>query len=325
MGKAKFRYDGSNLTFEKVVYSKREKLSLVSRNFLIVSAIAIAILVIASFFVESPTIKRLISKQDELRLKYEVLDKSLQDYKTSLNQIAFNDDKVYRVYFETDAIPSNVRNSGFGGANKYEPLEGFNNSDIMINVSKQMDMLEKQLRIQMFSFDDVIDMAMNKEKLLEARPAIQPISLNELKRFGSKFGMRVHPILGIRRMHEGIDLTAAKGTKIYATASGTVLSASYTTGGYGKKIVIDHGYGYKTLYAHCSKLLVTPGQKVKRGDVIGLVGNTGLSQGDHLHYEVHHNGHPVNPINYYASDLSSQEYDKMIEMLADNDQNFDIN
>jgi murein DD-endopeptidase MepM/ murein hydrolase activator NlpD len=168
-------------------------------------------------------------------------------------------------------------------------------------------------------------MAKTKEKRLAAKPAIQPISIKELTRFGSSFGMRVHPILQKMKMHEGIDLTAPRGTKIFATADGVVLQAGYTDGGYGNKIIIDHGFGYRTLYGHCYKINVKPGQKVKRGDVIGLVGSTGLSTCPHLHYEVHVNGKKVNPINYYANDLSGEEYDKMIELLSKADPSFDIN
>ena len=188
-----------------------------------------------------------------------------------------------------------------------------------------MDDVSRQLVIQSKSFDEVIDLAKTKEERMAAKPSIQPVSLNELIRFGSSFGMRMHPILKQYRAHNGIDLTAPRGTKIYATADCVVLIANYTSGGYGKRILIDHGYGYKTLYGHCYKILVEPGQKVKRGEVIGLVGNTGLSTRSHLHYEVWVNNRPVNPINYYANDLSPEEYDRMIQLLSKADPSFDIN
>ena len=171
----------------------------------------------------------------------------------------------------------------------------------------------------------MIELAKNKEARMAAMPSIQPVSFNELIRFGSAFGMRLHPILKIWRPHNGIDLTCPRGAKIYATADGVIKQASYTTGGYGKRILIDHGYGYKTLYGHCSKILVEVGQHVKRGEVIGLVGNTGLSTRSHLHYEVRVNNKPVNPIYYYANDLSPEEYDRMITLLAGADPSFDIN
>ena len=175
------------------------------------------------------------------------------------------------------------------------------------------------------SYDEVIEMAKTKEKRLAARPAIQPVSIKDFIRFGSAFGMRMHPILKVRKMHEGIDLTAPRGTKVFATADGIVEQAALTGGGYGNKIMIDHGFGYETLYGHLYKILVEPGQKVKRGDVIGLVGSTGLSVSPHLHYEVIVNGRKVNPINYYSNDLSSEEYDHMIGLLSQADPGFDIN
>ncbi|MGC9343543.1 MAG: M23 family metallopeptidase, partial [Bacteroidales bacterium] len=193
------------------------------------------------------------------------------------------------------------------------------------SLNRELDKISKKLVVQSRSFEEVVEMANSKEKRLAARPAIQPISIKELTRFGSPFGMRTHPIFKQRRMHEGIDLTAPRGTKIFATADGVVIQARRTTGGYGNKIVIDHGYGYRTLYGHCQKLLVKPGQEVKRGDVIGAVGNTGLSVAPHLHYEVHVNGRAVNPIHYYANDLSADEFDHMIELLSKADPSFDIN
>ena len=173
--------------------------------------------------------------------------------------------------------------------------------------------------------DRVIDMARHKEERLAARPAIQPISLKDLHHFGSSFGVRFHPILKVIRPHNGIDLTASRGTPIYATADGTVTQAGYSTGGFGNRILLDHGYGYETLYGHCSELLVKRGDRVKRGEVIARVGSTGLSKSPHLHYEVHVNGRPVDPINYYANDLSAGEYDKMIQLLSEADPSFDIN
>jgi murein DD-endopeptidase MepM/ murein hydrolase activator NlpD len=188
-----------------------------------------------------------------------------------------------------------------------------------------LDVISKQIVIQAKSYEEVIEMAKTKEKRLAARPAIQPVSIKELTRFGSAFGIRLHPILKIIKMHEGIDLTAPQGTPIFATADGVVLEAGPSGNGYGNKILIDHGFGYKTVYGHCHKIKVEIGQSVKRGDVIGTVGSTGLSTRPHLHYEVIVNGKKVNPINYYANDVSAEEYEKMIEMLSNADPSFDIN
>jgi murein DD-endopeptidase MepM/ murein hydrolase activator NlpD len=195
----------------------------------------------------------------------------------------------------------------------------------LVKTNLSIDQVERKLVVQSTSFDEVIEMAWTKEERLAARPAIQPISLKDLTRFGSSFGMRFHPILKVVRLHEGIDLSARLGTPIFATADGVVLQAGYRAGGFGKKVLLDHGFGYRTLYGHCNEVLVKPGQKVKRGEVIAKVGSTGLSKAPHLHYEVHVNGRPVDPINYYSNDLSSQEYDRMIRLLSMADQSFDIN
>ena len=188
-----------------------------------------------------------------------------------------------------------------------------------------MDQVERKVVVQSASYDQVIKMAENKEEVMAARPAIQPISMKDLVRYGSSFGMRLHPILNIVRPHEGVDLSAPRGTPICATADGKVLQAGYRAGGFGKKVLLDHGFGYESLYGHCSEILVEPGQEVKRGEVIALVGSTGLSKAPHLHYEVHLNGRAVDPVNYYASDLSAGEYDRMIDMLSKADPSFDIN
>ncbi len=211
-----------------------------------------------------------------------------------------------------------------GGSQKYAYLsnQACGSAD---QTNRNIDRIERKLVVQSTSFDEVIEMAATKEERLAARPAIQPVSMKDLTRFGSSFGIRYHPILKVVRPHEGIDLTAPRGTPIYATADGKVIQAGYRAGGFGKKILLDHGYGYRSLYGHCDEVLVKPGQTVKRGEVIGRVGSTGLSKSPHLHYEVHVNGRPVDPINYYANDLSGEEYDRMIDMLSHADPSFDIN
>ena len=249
-----------------------------------------------------------MADQEQLSYDMKLLNLDIYNYEAQLENIAFTDNYIYRVFFEVDPWPSSLREAGVGGSNRYEELNGHKFSDLLIQSHLEMDDLSRKLVIQSRSFDEIIDMARNKEARMAARPAIQPVSLKDLRRFGSSFGMRMHPILKVIRPHNGIDLTSPKGTNIYATADGTVIQAGYTTGGYGKKILIDHGFGYRTLYGHCEEIIVERGQKVKRGEVIGHVGSTGLSTTPHLHYEVHVNGRPVNPINYYANDLSAEEY-----------------
>lgn len=322
---AKFYFDPKTLKYERVESSSRDRFINFLKYTTTVIILFFVIFRISEDVVQSPKLKKLILERQELSYEIELLHRDLNAYSESLHRIAYNDDHLYRVFFEVDPIPSTKREAGSGGSLQYRDLQNKPNSDLLVSTYKSLDEISRQLVIQSKSFDEVINLAKTKEERMAAKPSIQPVSLNELTRFGSSFGMRLHPILKTYRPHNGIDLTSPRGTKIYATADGVVIQANYTTGGYGKKILIDHGYGYKTLYGHCNKILVERGQKVKRGEVIGLVGNTGLSAAPHLHYEVWVNNRPVNPINYYANDLSPEEYDKMIGLLAKADPSFDIN
>jgi murein DD-endopeptidase MepM/ murein hydrolase activator NlpD len=283
------------------------------------------LLILRDSHLKSPRHERLAVKQQQITYKLSLLNRDLDEYEGALRNVAFNDDNIYRVYFEVEPWSSTMRNVGVGGSNQYAWLGNYKYADLLVETYMNIDRIERKLVMQSTSFDQVIEMAAHKEERLAARPAIQPVSLKDLTRFGSSFGMRYHPILKVVRPHEGIDLTAPRGTPIYATADGTVLQSGYRAGGFGKKILLDHGYGYSTLYGHCDQVLVHPGQKVKRGEVIGTVGSTGLSKSYHLHYEVHVNGRPVDPVNYYSNDLSAGEYDQMIEMLSQADPSFDIN
>jgi len=321
----RYQFNPETLSFQPLQPSTRQKLF---RFFLfagLVSFTGIMILLVRDRYVHSPRTNHLLADQEEMMYGLNLINRDLSRYEADLMNVARNDDRIYRVYFEQQPFPSTQREVGVGGSQKYANLSNFRFGDLLISTTQNIDHLERKLVIQSSSFDEVIEMAAHKEARLAARPAIQPLSMKDLIRFGSSFGMRFHPILKVVRPHEGIDLTAPRGTPIYATADGKVLEAGYRPGGFGRKILLDHGYGYQTLYGHCEKVLVEPGQNVKRGDVIGLVGSTGLSKSPHLHYEVHINGRPVDPINYYANDLSEEEYDHMIDMLSLADPAFDIN
>lgn len=322
---AKFLFNPDTLQYEKVENTSAERWGSFLKFTLLVVLLFVVVLKVSEDVVQSPKLKKLTAERQQLTYELQLLNRDLELYKEHLDRIAYNDDHLYRVFFEVDPIPSTKREAGTGGSQQYRKFRSKPNSELLVAANMNLDYVARQLVIQSKSFDEVIDFAKHKEQRMAAKPSIQPVSLNELIRFGSSFGIRMHPILGKIRPHNGIDLTAPRGTKIYATADGEVVQANYTTGGYGKKILIDHGYGYKTLYGHCQKILVEPGQKVKRGEVIGLVGNTGLSTRSHLHYEVWINNRPVNPINYYANDLSPEEYDRMINLLSKADPSFDIN
>ncbi len=325
MASEKFLYNPDTLQFERVTLTFRQRF-LKSLPFILLSGAFFGLMFTAwNSRLETPSIKELYENQSGILLKLNLLKANLIGLENTIEDIRYNDDNIYRTYFEVDPLPESKRNAGFGGNENGKRYNTSAYSPQVAMIDQQLDILAKKLVIQSKSYDEVIEMAKTKEKRLAARPGIQPISIKDFIRFGSPFGMRMHPILKVRKMHEGIDLTAPRGTKIFATADGIVTQAALTGGGYGNKIVIDHGFGYQTLYGHLYKILVEPGQKVNRGDVIGLVGSTGLSVCPHLHYEVIINGRKVNPINYYTNDLTAAEYDHMIELLSDADPGFDIN
>jgi len=319
----RFRFDPKTLSYQKIEISQKQKFL----RFLVFMGLALFISAVLLFvkdqYLQSPRIVNLEASQQKIAYELDLMNRDMNQYENQLGQIAFNDDNIYRVYFEVK--PWTIRSVGVGGSRKYEWLQQYKYSDLLRQTYSNIDQIERKLVMQSTSFDQVIDLAWTKEEWMAARPAIQPIGKKDLVRFGSSFGMRMHPILKVVRIHEGIDLTAARGTNIYATADGTILQAGYRAGGFGKKVLIDHGYGYQTLYGHCNEVLVKPGQQVKRGEVIARVGSTGLSKAPHLHYEVHVNGKPVDPINYYSNDLSAKEFEHMIDMLSHADPSFDIN
>jgi murein DD-endopeptidase MepM/ murein hydrolase activator NlpD len=251
------------------------------------------------------------------------LNKKMKQVQTVLNDLQDRDDNIYRVIFESDPIPSSIRNAGFGGSDRYKDLEGYGNTQLMKETTERLDRITKQLYIQSKSFDEVVKMAKGKEKLIASIPAIMPLNNKNLKHLPSGYGWRTHPIYKTQEFHPGMDFTAEQGTPIYATGDGVVEIADANAQGYGNHVVINHGFGYQTLYGHMSKIATTPGKKVKRGDLIGYVGSTGLSTGPHVHYEVIKNGEKVNPINFYYNDLSPQEYQLMLELSTKSTQSYD--
>lgn len=321
----RFRFNPQTLSYQKIELSQRQKFLRLLAFLGLSLSISIAILFFRDQHMQSPRTESLEANQQKITYELNLMNRDLAHYESRLGQLAFNDDNIYRVYFGVQPWSSSIRSVGVGGSHKYSWLQQHKYANLLRQTYLNIDQIERKLVMQSTSFDEVIDMAWTKEEWMAARPAIQPIGMKDLIRFGSSFGSRMHPILKVVRHHEGIDLTAHRGTNIYATADGEVLQAGYRAGGFGKKVLLDHGYGYRTLYGHCDEVLVEPGQKVKRGEVIARVGSTGLSKSPHLHYEVHENGHPVDPINYYASDLSANEFEHMIEMLSNADPSFDIN
>ena len=324
MAKVKYYYDTKTLNYQRIEKTTWEKL----KNLLIYlgATIFTAVIMIVIFFqfFDSPKEKRLKREISDLITQYNLIDNQLNDINIVLRDMQDRDDNIYRVIFEADPIPSSIRTAGFGGVNRYRHLEKISNSDIIIETTKKMDIISKQIYIQSKSYDEVIELAENKTEMLACLPSIQPVANKDLKRMVSGYGMRIHPVYKTRKMHEGMDFTASIGTPIYATANGTVIKSTYATGGYGKHVIIKHGeFGYETLYAHMNQINVKQNQIVKRGEIIGYVGNTGLSVGPHLHYEVHKDGHKLNPSYFYHNDLTLSEYNKLIEMSSKENQSFD--
>lgn len=326
MPKKKYKFNPDTLSYERVGITLRERSTKILAYFSSSLAFALLIVVIVINTYETPRTKALKRENQSILTQYELLSKDLEKVEKVLEELQQRDDNIYRVIFETDPIPSSVRKGGFGGSNKYSHLENLNNSELIIETAKKLDIVSKQAYIQSKSYDEVLKMALNKEEMLASLPAIQPVTNTDLKRTASGWGYRLHPIYKVRKMHYGMDFTAPVGTPVYATGNGEVTEVAGSKRshvGFGLSIKIDHGYGYETLYGHLNGFNVKQGQKVKRGDVIGYVGNTGGSTAPHLHYEVHKNGARVNPAFYYYKDLTPQEYDKMIAISSNIGQTLD--
>tara|TARA_B100001115_G_scaffold184023_1_gene184820 strand:+ start:5630 stop:6601 length:972 start_codon:yes stop_codon:yes gene_type:complete len=323
MAKIKYYYDKNSLSYKRIKLSPLTKLKKFIYFSSLVALTSFLLVVVFFTFFDSPKEKKLKSEIHNLTEQYKLIDEKFNQVELVLDDLQNRDDNIYRVIFEAEPIASSIRKAGYGGINRYKELEGYNNSDLVIKTTKKVDQISKQMYIQSKSFDEIINLAKNKAKMLASIPAIQPVSNKDLSRMASGFGYRIHPIYKTRRLHAGMDFSAKTGTPIYATGDGQVSKVSKTRKGYGNYVVIDHGYGYKTLYAHMNNFIVKKGQSVKRGETIGFVGNTGTSVAPHLHYEVHKNGRKINPINFYYNDLNAEEYEKMRIISSQSNQSFD--
>lgn len=323
MAKIKYKYNPSTLNYEKIQLTFKDRLKKGLTYFVVGLFFALIIVFFAYTFIDSPKELTLKRELAQLQAQYDLLNKDLDNAEAVLLDIEGRDDNIYRQILESEPIPQSVRVAGVGGVNRYTYLEGYSNSDLVIDTRRRLDKLKKRLYVQSMSFDEVVELAKNKEKMLASIPAVQPVPNKNLKRVASGYGYRVHPIYKVRKMHWGMDFSAPTGTEIFATGDGVISKVVNSRRGYGKHVIIDHGYGYETLYAHMSKIDVRRGQKVKRGDIIGLVGNTGTSNGPHLHYEVIKDGKKINPANFYFNDLTPEEYDLMIELSSSVNQSFD--
>lgn len=286
------------------------------------SIIAVGILIIFNLYFDSP--KELILKKEnkELKLYYELMEQEVTIMSQMLADLQQRDDNLYRVIFETEPIPTEIRRAGVGGSDRFKEIKekGLKQEQLIISLKSKVDDLKRQLYVQNVSYDEVSEMALNKEEYWASIPAIQPISNEELTMLASGYGNRLHPILKVRKMHTGVDFSAPKGTSIYATGDGIVKEVTTVFGGYGKFIEIDHGFGFVTRYAHMNEFKVRKGQRVKRGDMIGTVGNTGSSTAPHVHYEILKDDRFVNPVHYFFKDLNPSEYDRILELASKENQ-----
>ena len=325
MSKVKYFYDPDTLSYRKIEPKKSRKYRNIAL-FLAGSALfgffSLAILLNTSIL-NTPQELSLQREVKNYELQFELLNKKMEQMEQVLVNIEDRDNNIYRVYFEANPIPDEQRRAGFGGVNRYKPLEGFNNSEMIISTTKRMDIIQKEMVIQSKSLDEIAKLAAEKDKLLAAIPAIQPIPNQDLKRMASGFGWRSDPFTKARKMHWGMDFSAPKGTPIHATGDGVVTRADNRSSGYGKHVRIDHGFGYMSLYAHMSAYNVKPGQKVRRGDLIGFVGSTGRSEGPHCHYEVWKDGERINPMNFYYGSLTAEEYEDMLKYASQENQSLD--
>ncbi|MCX6274181.1 MAG: peptidoglycan DD-metalloendopeptidase family protein [Bacteroidetes bacterium] len=323
MPKVKYYFNPSNLKYERVRITLKKRLLRVF-GFLTTAIVFAAIIIVVLWnVVDSPKERQLKRQLEEISLQYEMLQQRTDQAEAVLSDIQDRDNTIYRVIFEADPIPQSVREAGYGGVDRYNDLKDYYNADLIREVTMQVDKLSKQLYIQSKSFDEVFNLVKNKSQMLASIPAIQPIANKDLKYIASGFGWRIHPIYKTEKMHSGMDFTAPVGTPIHATGNGTVAKIEYDGRGYGNNVIVNHGWGFESLYGHMSKIVVRPGQKITRGDLLGYVGSTGASTGPHLHYEVRKGGTPVNPANFYYNDLTPEEYEKMMELASRPGQSFD--
>lgn len=323
MPKTKYKFNHETLSFDRIKLGIRQTFLRLFGYFVASLFLAGIYGFIFAFIFDSPQEKVLKREIEQLTLQYELMNREMENVEKVLGHLQETDDNLYRTIFETEPVPSSFREGGIGGVNRYGELEGFSNSELVIETSMRLDKIRKKIYVQSESFDELISYASEKEEMLGSIPAIQPLSNKDLKRTASGFGYRIHPIYKISKFHSGMDFTAPTGTEVYSTGNGVISTVKSARRELGNHIIMDHGFGYQTVYAHLDKFKVKVGQKVKRGDVIGYVGSTGLSTAPHLHYEVLVNGRHVDPALYYFNDLTPEEYDRMLEISSKSGQTFD--
>ena len=314
MAKQKYYYNISSLRYEKVKVSWTRRLMTVFTIICTSLVFAVAIVYLIQKFIPSANEKRLQNELAKMEEQYDYSLKDLNRMHLVLESLRKRDINIYRVLYESEPLPDEVWQAGYGGSERYKELEGFSNSDLMKDLTAKIDKLKNQLVLQSKSYDAIAKLARNKEDMLASIPAIQPVSNADLTRIASGFGMRIDPIYRTPRMHTGLDFTAPIGTDIHVTGKGIVVEVEYNSAGYGNHVIVDHGFGYQSHYAHMSRFNCKVGEKVNRGDLIGFVGSTGKSTGPHLHYEIIYNGEKIDPVHFFFNDLTNDQYLKILDV-----------
>lgn len=323
MKKVKYFYNTHSLRYEKLTVPLRVKLLRVF-GFIATSIVTAAIIVWIGFqYIGSPNERILRHKLDDYQDNYSLINKRVKQLQQKIEELEKRDNHVYRAIFEANPIPDSARAKQIEKSEEISLIQGMNDNELIKSIVSQLNNLNARASFQNKSYEEIDGMLHDKEKLLASIPAIQPVSNKELTRIASGFGSRIDPVYKVSKFHAGLDFAAPVGTPIYATANGQIKSASHEEGGYGNNVVINHGYGYETLYGHMVKIKVHTGQSVKRGEVIGWVGNTGKSTGPHCHYEVHKNGSTVDPVYFFYHDLNPEQFDRLIKLAAASNQSFD--
>jgi murein DD-endopeptidase MepM/ murein hydrolase activator NlpD len=323
MKKIKYFFNTRTLRYEKLVTPLRVKLLRVFAFFATTIVTAGIIVLIAFQYIDSPKTIMLEQQNEDLKDNYAVLQQQINQLQQKMDELSNRDNKVYRSIFESSPIPDSARLKEMEKSKEVQLVNSLGETDLIKSITTQINHLILLTAYQQKSFNDIEKMVNNKEKLLAAIPAIQPVSDKDLTRIASGFGTRIDPVYKVPKFHAGLDFAAPIGTPIYATADGVVTEAGYNEGGYGNRVVINHGFGYETLYGHMYRVKAKRGQRVKRGEVIGYTGSTGKSTGPHCHYEVHRNGNPVDPVYYFYNDLTPEQYDRLLKLAQTANQSLD--
>jgi len=323
MKKIKYYYNTHTLRYEKLETPLRVKLLRVF-GFIAAALVTAAIISLLAFrFIGSPNEKLLRAENERMKDRYRELNKETKKIEQQMKELEDRDNQVYRSIFEASPIPDSARLKDLEKEQQIAKVEGMEQNDLINSIVTSLNNMSNRINAQKASYKDLGGMVKNKEKLLAATPAIQPVSNADLKRIASGFGYRIDPVYKTVKLHPGLDFSAPAGTPIYATADGTIEFAGNRGDGYGNNVIINHGYGYKTLYGHMFRIKARGGQRVKRGEVIGWVGSTGKSTGPHCHYEVIKNGNKIDPIYFFYNDLTPEQFDRLLKLAAASNQSFD--